>query len=210
MRPDLRLGHWRWPCRFALRPQDERNLCLPGGRRQCPGWRPPGATTPTPCTPSSARKAHELVSPDAVQATEEFEFFAQRLRKIRELVTNSDSTVTLELGADGWPFPIPLVQQDGQWFFDTAAGRDGNSEPPDRPDELGAIDVCRAYVEAQREYASEDRDGRRRAGLRPAPAQHARHARRLFWPAKPGGELSPLGAAGRRKRAWKAIIAPPQ
>ena len=75
---------------------------------------------------------HALISPDAVQATEEYKMFVQHLTEKTQLITNSDSNVTLEIGADGWPFPIPLVKQDGQWFFDTAAGKEGDSRPPHR------------------------------------------------------------------------------
>src|SRR5580700_3734726 len=47
----------------------------------------------------------ELVSPDAVQATEAFNRFVQRLSEKVQLATNSDSSITLEIGADAWPFP---------------------------------------------------------------------------------------------------------
>jgi hypothetical protein len=60
-------------------------------------------------------------------------------------------------------------------------------------DELGAIDVCRAYVGAQREYAGQDRSGDGVLAyaqfLHSTPGTH----NGLFWPAKPGEELSPLG-----------------
>jgi hypothetical protein len=139
---------------------------------------------------------HKLVSPDAVQAGEEFQEFAQRLTEKTQMATNSDSSVTLELGADGWPFPIPLVKQDDRWHFDTAAGRAEILNRRVGMDELGAIDVCHAYVDAQREYAGEDRAGDGVLAyaqlLRSTPGKHDG----LFWPAaegEQGGELSPLG-----------------
>ena len=70
-------------------------------------------------------EAHDLVSPDAVQATDEFAAFVRRLMEKTELVRKSDILDVLQLGADGWPFPIPLVKQpDGRWFFDTLAGKE--------------------------------------------------------------------------------------
>src|ERR1035441_3385888 len=102
---------------------------------------------------------HELISPDVVQATDEFKMFKERLMEKTQLIINSDSNATLELGADGWPFPIPLVKQDPQWHFDSAAGQDEIFARRIGSDEMGAIDVCNAYVEAQREYASQDRMG---------------------------------------------------
>ena len=137
---------------------------------------------------------HDLISPDVVQATEEYKLFVQHLTEKTELVSNSDSNVTLEIGADGWPFPIPLVKQDGQWFFDTAAGAEEILNRRIGMDEIGAINVCHSYVDAQREYASQDRMGDGVLAyaqfLRSTPGTHDG----LFWPTnQPGEELSPLG-----------------
>jgi hypothetical protein len=137
---------------------------------------------------------HELISPDAVQATEAFKLFVQHLTEKTQLINNSESNATLEIGADGWPFPIPLVKQDGQWFFDTAAGGEEILARRIGMDEMGAINVCNAYVVAQREYASQDRMGDGVLAyaqfLRSTPGTHDG----LFWPAnQPGEELSPLG-----------------
>ena len=136
---------------------------------------------------------HGLISPDAVQATEEYQMFVQRLTEKTQLAPNSDSNVTLEIGADGWPFPIPLVKQDGQWFFDTAAGRQEILDRRIGMDETGAMNVCNAYVAAQREYASQDRMGDGVLAyaqfLHSTPGTHDG----LFWPTNSGEELSPLG-----------------
>jgi hypothetical protein len=138
-------------------------------------------------------EGHKLVSPDAVQATADFQRFVQRLAEKTELVTNSDSRITLDLGAEAWPFPIPLVNVQGQWSFDTVAGRAEILNRRIGQDELGAIAVCRAYVEAQREYASQDRMGDGVLAyaqyLHSTPGTHDG----LFWPAKPEEALSPLG-----------------
>jgi len=138
-------------------------------------------------------EGHGVISPDVVQATEEYRMFVQHLTEKTQLSTNADSSLTLELGTNGWPFPIPLVTQDGRWFFDTAAGKAEILNRRVGRDELGAIAVCRAYVEAQREYAGQDRLGDGVLAyaqfLRSTPGTHDG----LFWPAKPGEELSPLG-----------------
>jgi hypothetical protein len=137
---------------------------------------------------------HELISPDVVQATDEFKMFKERLAEKTQLITNSDTNATLELGTDGWPFPIPLVKQGAQWHFDSAAGKNEIFARRIGRDEMGAIDVCNAYVEAQREYASQDRMGDGVLAyaqfLRSTPGTHDG----LFWPTnQPGEELSPLG-----------------
>jgi hypothetical protein len=136
---------------------------------------------------------HDLVSPDVVQATEEYKIFVQRLAEKQQLLTNSAARLTLAIGVDGWEFPIPLVEQGGQWFFDTAAGRQEILARRIGMDETGAINVCNAYVDAQREYASQDRMGDSVLAyaqfLRSTPGSHDG----LFWPTNSGAELSPLG-----------------
>lgn len=137
--------------------------------------------------------AHTLVSADVVEAATERQLFINRVKEKVTLVSESDSKDILQLGADGWPFPIPLVQQDGQWFFDTDAGREEILNRRIGENELGAIHVCLAYVQAQREYASEDRNG-------DGVLQYAQHLRStpgahdgLYWSTRTGDELSPLG-----------------
>jgi hypothetical protein len=138
-------------------------------------------------------EGHQLISPDLVQATEEYHIFVQRLTEKVQISNQSPSNAVLEIGADGWPFPIPLVQQDGQWSFDPAAGQDEIFARRIGMNELGALSVCTAYVEAQHEYASQDRlnDGvfAYAQFLRSTPGTHDG----LFWPADPDGEMSPLG-----------------
>ena len=75
-------------------------------------------------------------------------------------VKEGDDKITLEIGTNNWPMPIPLVKADGQWHFDTAAGKEEIINRHIGKDELHAIGVCRAYVTAQRQYASET--GRKR------------------------------------------------
>ena len=135
----------------------------------------------------------ELASPDPVQAAEDRQAFLARLAEKVVLATNTDGRVTLAIGTDGWPFPIPLVQTGGQWAFDPAAGKEEILARRIGRDEIGAINVCHAYVDAQREYASQDRLGDGVLAyaqyLHSTPGTHDG----LFWPAKDGEALSPLG-----------------
>jgi hypothetical protein len=138
-------------------------------------------------------EGRQLVSPDAVQAATAYTAFVQRLSERVVLVTNSDDNLSLQIGADSWPFPIPLVSSNGQWYFDTIAGKEEILRRRIGMDELGAIAVCHAYVDAQREYAGQDRLGDGILAyaqlLHSDPGQH----NGLFWPAQPGEQLSPLG-----------------
>lgn len=137
--------------------------------------------------------AHDLVSVDVVEAVEERELFVRHLQEKVNLVPESDAKEVLQLGADGWPFPIPLVKQDGQWLFDTQAGKEEILNRRIGENELGAIRVGRAYVQAQREYASVDRNG-------DEVLEYAQHLRStpgtrdgLYWSMRTGDERSPLG-----------------
>ena len=65
---------------------------------------------------------------------------------------------TLSVGEEDWPFPVPLVRKDGKWHFDAAAGRMEILAHRIGENEVNAVEVCRGYVEAQTEYAAQDRD----------------------------------------------------
>jgi hypothetical protein len=137
--------------------------------------------------------AQSLVSVDVVEAADEREMFVSRLKEKINLVSESDSKDLLQLGADGWPFPIPLVKQDGQWHFDTDSGKEEILNRRIGANELGTIQVCQAYVEAQREYASVDHNADEvleyAQHLRSTPGAHDG----LYWSTRTGDELSPLG-----------------
>jgi hypothetical protein len=65
----------------------------------------------------------------------------------------------LEVGDDDWPLPVPLVERDGRWLFDAKEGREEILARRIGGNELDAISLLRGYVEAQKEYASEQHDG---------------------------------------------------
>ena len=100
--------------------------------------------------------ADELLTGDEVQDARNAQKFANALAQGCNAVKAGDDTVTLEVGTNNWPMPIPLVRADGQWHFDTAAGKDEIVNRHIGKDELHAIGVCRAYVVAQRKYATID------------------------------------------------------
>jgi len=70
-------------------------------------------------------------------------------------------TATFNVGLDDWPMPIPVVNEAGKWRFDSLAGRQEILYRRIGENELDAIQLCRGYVEAQEEYASQKHDDAR-------------------------------------------------
>jgi len=137
--------------------------------------------------------AAEIQNPDRVQATNEFETFSAALTATNRLTHESATKCVLEVGPGLWPFPIPIVKEDGRWFFDTAAGEDEILSRRIGKNELATLEVMRAYVSAQREYASRDRDGsevlKYAQNLMSSPGTKDG----LYWDPNLDGEISPLG-----------------
>ena len=78
--------------------------------------------------------------------------FIVKYQEMHRFVTESNGTVNLVIGAENWPFPIPLVNNHGSWYFDTAAGKNEIVFRRIGKNELAAMDACRDLVEAQKEY----------------------------------------------------------
>ncbi len=108
--------------------------------------------------------------------------------------------VVLHVGEDDFPVPIPLVPDGPRWYWDTDAGDDEILFRRVGRNELATIEVCLAYVDAQREYYSRDRG----TGILEF-AQHLESTRGkrdgLYWETKPGERPSPLGPLVAEARA---------
>jgi Protein of unknown function (DUF2950) len=100
-------------------------------------------------------------SGDAAEDKESRAEFARRAHEKMDIQTepSNPNRAVIVAGNQNWPFPVPLVRaKGGQWHFDSARGRVEILARRVGRNELVAIDVSRAYVEAQMEYASRDRD----------------------------------------------------
>jgi hypothetical protein len=78
--------------------------------------------------------------------------FVVKYQEMHRFVKEPDGTVTLVVGAENWPFPIPLVNNQGKWYFDTDSGKDEILFRRIGRNELATMDACRQLVEAQKEY----------------------------------------------------------
>jgi hypothetical protein len=101
--------------------------------------------------------------------------------------------VVFSLGNEGFPFPIPLVKRGKIWRFDAAAGRDELLNRRIGRNELGVIEVLRAYVDAQREYAEEDHNGNGTREFAQKFRSTPGKQDGLYWEVKEGEQESPFG-----------------
>jgi hypothetical protein len=115
--------------------------------------------------------------------------------------------VVLYVGDDDFPFPIPLVPDGPRWLWDTDAGDDELLNRRIGENELATIQVCLAYVDAQREYYS------RGQGLleyaQRLDSTKGKHDG-LYWETRPGEPDSPLGPLVARARAAGYPLPPPR
>ena len=140
-----------------------------------------------------ADSAELFDSGDAVQdAGDRAEFLAAHAAK-SALVDDGADRKTLVIGQQDWPMPIPIVKRDGRWVFDGEAGIDELIYRRVGANELGAIEVCRGFVSAQLEYASEGRDGDPPGiyALKLVSDEGLHNG--LYWPTAEGEPESPAG-----------------
>jgi hypothetical protein len=145
--------------------------------------------------------SRDLVSGDQVEDAKAAAAFAHAIARLCRLSYVDADKVILNIGAQDWPFPIPLVRKEGQWSFDTAAGVQEIVDRRVGENELVAISVCATYVTAQREYASRDRDGTASPKYAQKLKSTAGRKDGLFWEAAAGEEASPFGPLVASARA---------
>jgi hypothetical protein len=103
--------------------------------------------------------AQEIVSSgDPVEDANTKKQFLDAYDAKHRVVTESGKPATLLIGTEDWPFPIPVVQKDGGWRFDAAAGREELLARRIGRNELAAIQASLAYFDAQNEYADQNKD----------------------------------------------------
>ena len=140
----------------------------------------------------------DLLGADPATARQGLALLKRAAAQDLRLVSDGPDRMTVILGRQAWPMPIPLVRSDQGWRFDTAVGLEEIIDRRIGRNELAAIGLARVYVEAQAAYASEDRDGDEvleyAQKLASTPGEHDG----LYWEPGDDGEASPLAAFAAR------------
>ena len=142
-----------------------------------------------------------IVTSDPVADRQERERVVRDYEEAHSLAMSGETKAIIQIGKDDWPMPIPLVKDNGSWRFDTHAGKEEILNRRIGRNELAAIEVCRAYVDAQREYylRNPGRDALHQYAQKFLSTKGKRDG--LYWRTKDGEEPSPLGPLIARAQA---------
>jgi Protein of unknown function (DUF2950) len=144
----------------------------------------------------------KLLTGDEVEDNKDLDAFSSAASESAQLQKVNDSKYLVTVGQDNWPTPIPIVQKDGKWLFDTKAGLEEALNRKVGENELSAIATCRVYAVAQWEYYTEgdwDHDGVAEYAERlySTPGKHDG----LYWETSEDDKPSPLGKLVAAARA---------
>jgi hypothetical protein len=135
---------------------------------------------------------------------ENFEAIRQRAAKLFSVEEDGDQRILL-LGDEVWPFPFPLRKlKDGKWAFDTIAGLEEVINRRIGENEIQAIETARAYVDAQRDYAMDDRDADGVLEYAQKLISSEGQTDGLYWPIEQGDGESPAGGLVDEQQLRKA------
>jgi len=119
--------------------------------------------------------------------------FVKAYEEMNKLVKENDQKIILHVGNGDWPFPIPIVKKGEYWLFDTIAGKEEILNRRIGRNELNAIQVCLAYVDAQRDYVLKDRNQYKVLEYAQRLISRKEEKNGLYWEVKEGEPQSPLG-----------------
>jgi len=141
-----------------------------------------------------------VTTEDAVRDKSYALAFASLAKEGHAVVVNpsTPSRATLQVGQERWPLPVPIVKVSGKWYFDARAGRDEILFRRVGANELDAIEICRGFVEAQKQYALDLHDDSRShqyaQRIISTPGKHDG----LFWRNADGSEGGPISESVAR------------
>lgn len=101
----------------------------------------------------------DLIGGDPAEARQSIAALRRMAAQSMTLAPDGEDRMTIVMGRRGWPMPIPLIKGAEGWTFDIKAGLQEITDRRVGRNELAVIDFCKAYIDAQRQYASADHDG---------------------------------------------------
>jgi hypothetical protein len=135
-----------------------------------------------------------IYSGDATQDKASIDAFIKAYGTMHRWRKMPDGSQLLLVGADNYPFPIPLRKaSDGKWFFDAGAGEEEILRRRIGRNELAVIDVCRAVADAQAQYYSQVRNGESTPQFAAKFISDPGKQNGLYWESSDGQSPSPLG-----------------
>jgi hypothetical protein len=135
-------------------------------------------------------EAKDLINPDDEQDPERAQqraFFVQKYDQMHRLVKEPDDTVSLYIGAENWPLPIPLVEFNGSWYFDSSLGKQEVMYRQIGRNEMEAIGVSHGLVDAEKEYFGLDHTFTSKFVSAPGSRDG------LYWKSNGNNTRSPIG-----------------
>lgn len=159
---------------------------------------------------NDTRRIHQVLGPgsgklirsgDAVADAQARGRFVAAFERQWKIERDGQGKATLLLGEKEWPFPFPLLNARGNWLYDARSGAEEILNRRIGRNELAAIQVCLAYVDAQREYALKDgnSNGVHDYAMKLDSTPGARDG--LYWPPVEGHAPSPLGPLAAKAKA---------
>ena len=121
-----------------------------------------------------------ISSGDAAEDLDARTSFYTKYEEMHRFVTEPNGTVTLVVGAENWPLPIPLVKKNGAWYFDTVAGKDEILFRRIGKNEMAAMQGCSDLLDAQKMYYSRAPNGLAREYAQKLVSDPGRH-NGLYW-----------------------------
>jgi hypothetical protein len=142
-----------------------------------------------------------LASGDPVADKDNREHVVKKYEEMHRLVTEPNKAVTLYIGAENWPFPIPIVKKNNVWFFDTAKGKQEVLFRRIGRNETFTIGTLRSLVHAQNEYAltTHDQDSTKQYAQKILSDEGKHNG--LYWKSasEPASPIGPLIALATRE-----------
>jgi len=151
------------------------------------------AGDPTALLKTFGPDGKEIVSSgDPVEDKNSRDQFVRKYQEMKRLVEEPDGTVWLYIGAENWPLPIPLVNHNGAWSFDTGAGKEEILLRRIGRNEIAALRICQELVDAQKEYYAESLDGEVKQYAKKFVSDEGKH-NGLYWKTGGGESESTIG-----------------